>query len=230
MGRDGSPGGCLSPKSPMQNSRQLRRRLRAIRRSLTPAEQRQHAAGLERQLSNSLRFRRARRVAFYVAADGEIDPAPVLRAALRAGKPCYLPMLRKYRPGALWFLAYQRRTRLRPNRFGIPEPVYRHRKRVFPWGLELVLVPLVGFDPQCHRLGMGGGFYDRTLAYLRLRQHWKAPRLIGLAHECQRLERIEAQPWDIPLDAVVTERMWYGCNRGLQPGSRWAQPTPANNL
>ena len=213
----------------MPNSRQLRRRLRATRRSLKPREQREHAFALKRRLCASLWFRRARRIAFYVAADGEIDPAPALRAALNAGTRCYLPMLRKYRPGALWFLAYRSRTRLRRNRFGIPEPTYRHRKRVAPWGLELILLPLVGFDPECRRLGMGGGFYDRTLGYLRLRRHWKAPRLIGLAHECQKVEQLEAQPWDVPLDAVVTERRWYRASKGSERPGGEAQPVPANS-
>jgi len=212
----------------MQNSRQLRRRLRATRRSLTSAEQRSHAAALARRLTIDLRFRKARRVAFYMAADGEIDLAPALRLALGAGKRCYLPVLRKYRPGALWFLAYQRHTRLQPNRFGIPEPRYKHRKRAAPWGLDVILLPLVGFDEDCHRLGMGGGFYDRTLGYLRRRRYWKAPLLIGVAHECQRVDRIEPQPWDIALHGVVTERGWYRCGRVRGPVS--LQSTPANSL
>ena len=68
---------------------------------------------------------------------------------------------------------------------------------------------LVGFDARCNRLGMGGGYYDRTLAYLRHRVHWRRPLLVGVAHECQRVERLEANPWDVPLDLVVTERRIY---------------------
>jgi 5-formyltetrahydrofolate cyclo-ligase len=207
---------------------QLRRRLRAGRRRLTPQVQRDHAKALARHLDTNLRFRRARRVAFYIAADGEIDPAPVLRLALRAGKRCYLPVLRKYRPGYLWFHAYRRHTCLRRNRFGILEPTVRKRERAAPWGLDMILVPLVGFDRDCHRLGMGGGFYDRTLGYMRLRRHWKAPLLIGLAHECQRVDRIDARPWDVALDGVVTERGWYPC--GDTERHRSPQPTPANSL
>ncbi len=67
------------------------------------------------------------------------------------------------------------------------------------------MMPLVGFDADCNRLGMGGGFYDRTLDYLRWHRAWNRPRLIGLAHACQQVARIEPQPWDIPLEAVVTE-------------------------
>jgi 5-formyltetrahydrofolate cyclo-ligase len=70
-------------------------------------------------------------------------------------------------------------------------------------------MPLVGFDANCNRLGMGGGFYDRTLAYLRLRRCWRRPLLIGIAHECQRVERLETNTWDVPLDLVVTEERIY---------------------
>jgi 5-formyltetrahydrofolate cyclo-ligase len=76
----------------------------------------------------------------------------------------------------------------------------------------------VGFDGECNRLGMGGGFYDRTLAYLRQRTHWRRPRLIGIAHACQRLDRIDPRPWDIPLDGVATEERIYW-RRGRRPST-----------
>ena len=98
---------------------------------------------------------------------------------------------------------------MRPNRFGIPEPSRRNRRLRLAWTLDLLLVPLVGFDTECHRLGMGGGYYDRTLSYLSHRDHWRRPRLIGLAHECQRVAALPVRPWDIPLDFVVTERQVY---------------------
>jgi 5-formyltetrahydrofolate cyclo-ligase len=85
------------------------------------------------------------------------------------------------------------------------------------WTLDLMLVPLVGFDGACNRIGMGGGFYDRTLAYLRRRRHWRRPRLIGIAHECQRVDRIDPRPWDIPLDAVVTEQGVYRRTNAADP-------------
>jgi len=98
---------------------------------------------------------------------------------------------------------------LLPNRFGIPEPPLKHRHIRMPWGLELILLPLVAFDSDCNRLGMGGGFYDRTLAYLRHRCCWRRPRLIGVAHECQRVEGLPVNEWDVALDAVITERRVY---------------------
>ena len=99
--------------------------------------------------------------------------------------------------------------RLVRNRFGIPEPSLRQHRIALPWALDVILVPLVGFDSACRRLGMGGGFYDRTLGFLRHRTHWRRPTLIGLAHECQRVAELEAQPWDVPLDMVVTEKRVY---------------------
>ena len=82
-----------------------------------------------------------------------------------------------------------------------------------PWGLDLILLPLVGFDLKGNRLGMGGGYYDRTLSYLRHRRFWIKPRLVGVAHECQKVDSLIARPWDIPLDAVVTETAFYRFNK-----------------
>lgn len=98
---------------------------------------------------------------------------------------------------------------MRRNIYGIPEPALRNNRLRPPWALDLLLVPLVGFDPECNRLGMGGGFYDRSLAYLARRLHWRRPTLIGIAHEIQKVDRLDTQPWDIPLDMVATEARVY---------------------
>jgi len=71
--------------------------------------------------------------------------------------------------------------------------------------LHVLIVPLVGFDDNGNRLGMGGGYYDATLSFLRRRRIWRKPFLIGLAYECQRAARIPSETWDIRLDAVLTE-------------------------
>jgi 5-formyltetrahydrofolate cyclo-ligase len=192
----------------------LRRRLRAARRALTAAEQRAHAEAAARRLAREPRVLKAKRLAFYCAADGELDPRPLLqRLPSRRGRLCYLPVLRRHAAGRLWFVRWQRGERLRPNRFGIPEPSRRGRRIRGAQSLDLVLMPLVGFDADCNRIGMGAGYYDRSLAFLRHRMHWRRPLLIGLAHECQRVERIAPRPWDIPLDAVVSEAGIYW--RGL---------------
>jgi 5-formyltetrahydrofolate cyclo-ligase len=167
---------------------------------------------MARLFLSSLALRRIHRVACYWAADGELDPRPLLDRLLRYGRSVWLPVLRPGRRHALDFLRYEPGAPLRRDRLGILEPVAAARHRVSARTLDLVLVPLVGFDPACNRLGMGGGFYDRTLGFLRWRRHWRRPRLIGIAHECQRVERLVPRPWDVPLDAVVTERRIYPKN------------------
>lgn len=96
---------------------------------------------------------------------------------------------------------------MRRNRFGIPEPL---GKAVAPQRLDAVCVPLVGFDGRGRRLGMGGGFYDRTFAVnaRKKRGNARGPRLIGLAHACQQVGRLPHEDWDVRLTGVVTERKW----------------------
>jgi 5-formyltetrahydrofolate cyclo-ligase len=195
----------------------VRRELRARRRLLSSHEQWLHAAALARVLGSDPRFRHARWIASYWPADGEMDPGPLLALAGRPGRRAFLPVLRPDRPSRLWFFPYAPGDPLRANRLGIPEPRRGRQVALPPWALDLILVPLVGFDADCNRLGMGGGYYDRTLAFLHRRRYWHRPRLIGLAHECQRVHRLEPRPWDVPLDAVATERRLYRRGRSRPP-------------
>lgn len=194
----------------MQNTTQLRKVLRARRRALTPQQRHQHSLQLARRLANSRAFRNSRRIAFYLATGEEMELAPLLAIARARNKRCYLPVLRPTYQHGLWFAEYRPGDPLIDNRFRIAEPSIRRRPPTPLCGLDLILVPLVGFDAAGHRIGMGGGFYDRTLAWSRRFPHWKGPRLVGVGYECQRVERIEPQPWDVPLDGVVTEGGWYG--------------------
>lgn len=187
----------------------LRRRLRAARRALSVAGRQDHARRLARLLGRHPAFLRARRIGAYWSTDGEIDPFPLLRLAHARHKCTYLPVLRPHPNRKLWFVEYRVGEPLEKNAFGIPEPGLRNRRIRLPWALDLLLMPLVGFDASCNRLGMGGGFYDRTLAYLHQRRHWRRPLLVGIAHECQRVERLETNPWDVPVDWVATEERIY---------------------
>lgn len=128
----------------------------------------------------------------------------VLRRAWHEGRQTWLPVLRP--DGRLAFRRLTAGTPLRANRLGLLEPVGSGAIAVPLAALDLVLMPLVGFDAAGRRLGMGGGFYDRTLAG---RGRFRRPALVGLAHECQRVAQLPAQPWDVPLDAVITGRaLW----------------------
>jgi len=186
----------------------LRRELRARRVALTPRQQTRAAAELARRLLAMRFVRVSRRIACYLPNDGEIDPRPLIERLWALKKDCYLPVLSPTPQEHLWFARVTPDTPLAPNTFGIPEPRiaddWRRARE-----LDLILLPLVGFDPAGNRLGMGAGFYDRSLEFLRLRRVWKKPRLVGLAHDCQRVARLPTNAWDIVLDAVVTDRAVY---------------------
>ncbi|MDY7567045.1 5-formyltetrahydrofolate cyclo-ligase [Pseudomonas sp. RTC3] len=188
---------------------QLRTQLRKARRALNPSQQRQAALGLYRQLAQHPLFRRARHIALYLPNDGEIDPRLILRAAQRRGKKTYLPVLSAWPRTKMVFQQVRHGEKFRPNRFRIPEPHINAAKQRTIWALDLIFLPLVGFDDVGGRLGMGGGFYDRSLAYQARRKAWQKPVLLGLAHECQKVERLAQASWDVPLQGTVTDKRWY---------------------
>jgi 5-formyltetrahydrofolate cyclo-ligase len=188
---------------------QLRRMLRKARRALTPSQQRQAARGLYKQLAQQPLFRRAKHISLYLPTDGEIDPRVLLRAAQRRGKATYLPVLSAWPRTKMVFQRIRPGEKLKPNRFRILEPMHNLARQRKVWALDLVLLPLVGFDDVGGRLGMGGGFYDRSLAYLARRKNWRKPTLLGLAHECQKVERLAQASWDVPLQGTVTDKAWY---------------------
>jgi len=187
----------------------LRRKLRHARRQLSPAQQRLAAKKLYRQLSQHPLFRRARDIALYLPNDGEIDPRPLLVAAQRRGKSTYLPVLNAWPRTRMAFQQLMPNETLKLNRFGIAEPTFKPARQRKVWALDLVLMPLVGFDESGGRLGMGGGFYDRSLAYRNRRKKRHKPTLIGLAHECQKVDKLPIEPWDVSLQAAVTDERWY---------------------
>lgn len=187
----------------------LRRKLRHARRQLTPAQQRLAARRLYRQLAQHPLFRRAQHIALYLPNDGEIDPRLLLQAAQRRGKATYLPVLNPWPRMRMVFQRIEPGEQLRRNRFGILEPVIRTARQRRVWALDLLLMPLVGFDGKGGRLGMGGGFYDRSLAYRAMRKKSHKPTLLGLAHECQRVDRLPLESWDVALQATVTDQGWY---------------------
>lgn len=191
------------------NKSQIRREIRQRRNALTKQQQRFAAESLSQQLANLPEFKRAKRVALYLGNDGEIDPLPTLALAEAAGKTCYLPVLHPLKHNRIHFVRYRTGERLTTSYFGYPEPLLKHHQITQPWAIDLILMPLVAFDESGNRLGMGGGFYDRTLAFTTRTP--SRPRLIGLAHQCQQIDQIDVEPWDIPLDAIVTDKSVIRC-------------------
>jgi 5-formyltetrahydrofolate cyclo-ligase len=182
----------------------LRRRFRALRRALDPREQRAHAELAARHAVASPLFWGARAVALYLPADGELSPLPLAERLARQGVTLALPVV-TITPGRGPHLVFRRWNPGAPlvrNRYGIPEPAAT-APRLPLLGLDRLVVPLVGFDDQGSRLGMGAGFYDRTLSALPANLR---PRLFGYAHALQRsADVLPTAHWDIPLDSVVTE-------------------------
>lgn len=188
------------PASPMtgDDKRELRRRLRAARRAIGDSERSAAARSLDRTLAGLGLPRPGTRVAAYRPQDGEIDPAAILRRARARGCAIHLPVITSLRGRRMQFMPLSEDGGLASS------------GAIGPRWLDLVLVPLVGFDALGNRLGMGGAFYDRHFAFLRQRRTWRRPLLLGLAFDVQRVERLPVQAHDLPLWGVVTERGIYG--------------------
>jgi len=199
---------------------QLRSEMRARRQALTKAQQQQAAVDLVSAFAGQTALQPAQHIALYLTNDAELDTSLLIAWLWQQGKQLYLPVLHPFAPGYLLFQRYSTDTPMRPNRFGIPEPVL-NCSQICPLSqLSLICLPLVAFDAAGNRMGMGGGFYDRTLAQLQFcsqtmplqqsgqrpeqPQRLQQPMLLGLAHQCQQLDALPQQAWDIPLNAVLT--------------------------
>jgi 5-formyltetrahydrofolate cyclo-ligase len=179
---------------------QLRREFRRRRAALPADERRRAAREAARRLARTPLFRRARRIALYLAYGSELDTAPLRRLCAQRRKTVYMPRIG--RRGHMAFVELAPCGRLRPNRHGIREPL--QRPGAGRPALDLVMLPLTAFDAQGHRLGTGGGYYDRAFA----RHRGRRPLLVGYAYAAQEAGALPRDPWDLRLDAVVTERFF----------------------
>ena len=189
----------------------LRVALRARRKALSAAE-RAHAAKLvARHVGRLLHLRQGARVALYASLPDELDTSELIALARRRRWQVYLPRIDHRRRGrTMQFVALG--ARQRTNRLGILEP--QGSRTITPRRLDVVFLPLVGFDARGVRLGAGGGYYDRAFAFRRWRSAWHAPRLIGIAYSFQQLDTITHAAHDVLLDAVVTEKGMLQCATG----------------
>lgn len=151
-------------------------------------------------------FNNSQHIACYFAQENEFDSFPIINAIWEAKKKCYLPMLSKKQNNTLEFGIYEKNTALKFNRYHIAEPDVLLD---FPKDqLDLVLMPLVGFDLKGHRLGMGAGYYDRTFQFVRDQQVLK-PFMLGLAYESQKVPHVPTEHWDLTMNGVLTEKRLY---------------------
>ncbi len=182
---------------------QLRQQLRSLRQSLPITDRAQRSIAITRNLASYLPYQRAIRVASYMATEEEVATETAMEMTVAAGKKVYLPIINtaSWRAPPLLFENYvPGETPLRTNRYGIPEPIHRVGTALRVRKMDLVLVPLVGFNDRCDRIGMGSGYYDRSLADSGFRN----TRYVGLAFTCQKAE-FEPAAHDIPMHAIITE-------------------------
>ena len=195
----------------------LRKELRAKRRSLTPAEHALRSNLAASAVTRMPHFKTGARVAIYFPFDREINTAALLVAARRRGVRIFVPVVTDLRHRRISFYPLSGKTRR--GVFGISVP-HRHGRPTAPRWFDLIVVPLVGIDGAGRRLGMGGGFYDRALAFRRERRRWMGPCLVGLSFDCQRVDTVFADPWDVRLDALATESGIEHFRRGIREGEQ----------
>jgi 5-formyltetrahydrofolate cyclo-ligase len=185
----------------------IRKTIKQQRQSLSSYQKKTASQQILQQVLHLPFFHTSRKIALYWAVKGELDPIFIEEWSWEHRKNCFLPRLDLLHEKQLEFVSYKKNSILIPNQFNIPEPRAR-QKKIYPWQLDLIFVPLVAFDEEKNRLGMGAGFYDRSLAFTKKAAHPK-PWLVGLAYDWQKVKKLNPQTWDIPLDVVVTDKKIY---------------------
>lgn len=190
----------------------LRKELREARRALGAVQQEEAAVGIAEQLYQLPLLKHASNIAGYLVNDGEVDLGLYIASQWQStsSKQFALPVLHPICKGHLLFLFYSSHTALVKNKYKIKEPALSCQNVLPTSQCDVILMPLVGFDIKGNRLGMGGGYYDRTLAFTQTKRHSQNqlspnnPKLVGIAHDIQEVKSLPIAPWDVPLDAIVT--------------------------
>lgn len=182
--------------------KQIRQKIRTARQALSEKEQIKAANQLLEQIKTLPEIQHSNHIALYLSQDSEIDTSPLIHWLWQQNKSVYLPVIHPFSQGQLLFFKYTNQTPLHLNRYKIKEPKLDITQLAPLKSLDLILSPLVAFDNTGQRLGMGGGYYDRTFAYFN---GFK----IGLAHDCQRIEKVETYGWDQALDKIITPSQVY---------------------
>jgi 5-formyltetrahydrofolate cyclo-ligase len=171
------------------------------RARLAPGKRRQASRKIADKILSSSLFLNAKNIAVYIPMKSEVDTWPIIKRAWQLKKRVFAPIMQEN--FTLRFHQFDDESELFTNKMGFREPV--DGRFIAANTLDLVFAPLVAFDSQKNRIGMGGGYYDRTFAFLGQNQPSTNPVLAGLAFECQRVEQIVANPWDIRLFSIFTE-------------------------
>jgi 5-formyltetrahydrofolate cyclo-ligase len=193
-----------TPSSNTLSRGSQRQKTRKNRRTINGTVRQEAEHRLALQLLRLPQIQRARYISVYLAVRHELSLDRFVAFAARRNFHLFAPVLRG---NTLTFALLNSATTLRLNQFGIPEPV--NGPYIDVRSLDVVLAPLVAFDDNGVRLGMGGGYYDRCFKILRRRKLWWKPKLIGIGFERQHVQKIEAEKWDVRLWGAVTESRAY---------------------
>jgi 5-formyltetrahydrofolate cyclo-ligase len=189
----------------------LRKKLRTQRAAID-AKTRQAAALAGRQiLAETAVFKNAQHIACYLAKSCEFDLQPIIELIWQTHKKCYLPVLGPEQKKSLHFIAYEADDCLQTNCYAIQEPLFSAAKEIPAEQLELVLVPMMGFDLAGHRLGSGSGYYDRAFAFLLQQPRPLQPYFVGVGYQAQALDSVPYDAWDVPMNGLLTEQAFTQC-------------------
>jgi 5-formyltetrahydrofolate cyclo-ligase len=194
---------CSPAKQPSSQQLQsdIRTRARAARDGMSQSERDIAAEKIAKFVIQSPWFQRSENIACYLSVPGEVDTWRIITRAWRMKKRIFAPVVKKN--NRMCFQEIDADTALYRNSYGLYEPC--DGDFISARELDIVITPVVAFDSRNCRIGMGGGYFDRTFAFLRHRNFHFHPKLVGVAFACQEVEEIAANPWDIQLFRIVTD-------------------------
>lgn len=190
----------MQKQQTLMNRAEIRQIIRQKRNALSPQLQTNAATLISDKIIQLVKPNDV--VALYLANDGEISPNLTISQLQKNKVTTLLPVMHSFNKGYLNFQTYSKNTSMVKNSFAILEPQLNAQQTYNLSKINYIFMPLVAFDISGNRLGMGGGFYDRTLSKIDTLE--TKPKLIGLAHDCQQVDELPNQPWDIPLDFIIT--------------------------
>jgi len=193
----------MPDKASNATRQKLRLKLKQQRQSLSRTEISWASRNIAKNIWDSRLLSRKKRIAVYLAMPGEVDCKWIIREARLRKMRIFVPILFHRK---LQFAPLEKHSIFTHNRFGVAEPAVPNRMLVSARNLDAVIVPLLGFDNKANRIGMGGGYYDRSFAFRKYRRGWRHPLLIGVAYSFQQVDNLPTASWDVPLDVVVTEQ------------------------
>ncbi|MBQ4831978.1 5-formyltetrahydrofolate cyclo-ligase [Pseudoalteromonas sp. MMG010] len=194
-----------------KNRAEIRSNIRSARNKLTKSQQKSAASSLKVNFTQHLKQLKTApnlNVGIYLTNDGELDTSLLIKELWNKNHLLHLPIIHPFNGTTLLFQRYEKNSPMRVNRYGIFEPKLNCAQICPVAELDMLLMPLVAFDDNGNRLGMGGGYYDKTLASL-YQQNSYSPQLIGLAHDCQKVDRLPIEAWDVPLTTIITPSKTY---------------------